>query len=89
MGKTVQELLDKEYKSMLGHKRFKNNQSPRLSGQGFTASITKPDLSFQEFLDSYIGAVRLKETAADFSNQEDFDFEIEHLGNVLYDNVIS
>ena len=84
---TMKDAILSAYSNDLANREFENNQSPRLNGQGFSADSNQTRLSFTEFLDSYFGS-RLNQPIQDFPSKEEFDFELEHAGNVLYDNVI-
>lgn len=67
---------------------YKNDQSPRLSGQGFTADPSDNELTFEEFLESYFGHKRLNATIDDFESQHAWQLELEHAGYVLADNTL-
>jgi hypothetical protein len=74
------------YSAEFNGKRFVNDQQPRLSGQSYGANPAKLELTFQEFLDSFFGSDRL-DIPYDPINKGHM-FELDHIGEVLDDNVI-
>lgn len=55
---TYRDMVNKRFAELVGA-RFRNNQAPRMSGQGFRADIGLESLSFWEFIESYFGEDRL------------------------------
>lgn len=86
--KTLRERLTEQYGEFYATTRFKNEQEERLSGQPFGADINKPDLSFDEFLDSFLGTERANAVETDYDDDWTMDQEIDHLGEVLADESI-
>lgn len=84
---TMKEAILAKYKEY-NNKLFKNDQGGRLSGQGYTADPNKTTLTFNEFLDSYFGEARLSATESNYDSEITFDMELEHVGEVLADEVI-
>ena len=84
----IKQTLINDFSHTYINKRFINDQSPRISHQSFTADPTLTDLSFEEFIDSFLGINRCNLTSNDFNNEWTFENEIDHLACVLHDNVI-
>ena len=85
---TLRDAIIKEYNEEFKNKEFLNNQSLRISAQGYGADPAKTILTFTEFLDSYFGEGRLTQVESDFDADWPFDNEVEHIGNVLDDNIV-